>query len=195
MILPSSLTMSPVVVAPSVPSSLGSSTRSTRSSVSTVTETSLISPVQLNYKADDDSSISHCGSIPLASTNRGTKRLSNMAIIHVHNDDNITVVVPSINASEPATAQSMGSWTPTEICKVFFEGESKSIVWRKGRYLLPPSLLNMSLREGGEISSIQCRIKIDHYAEGYNLSEHLTMTVINQYMEVHGRGLSVSLNG
>ena len=52
----------------------------------------------------------------------------------------------------------------------------------------------MPLREGGKTYH-QFNVKIENYAERHNLSEHLPMTVINQYMEVHGRGLSVSLNG
>ena len=115
----SSSTTSPIVATPSVVSSSRSSARSTRSTVSTATEISHIVPTQLNYKVDVDCDIFDRGSIPLSSTNRRTKRLSNMAIIRLRKSDNFTLVLPPRNASEPAFANSMRSRTLVEIGSVF----------------------------------------------------------------------------
>ena len=70
----SSSTTSPIVATTSVVSSSRSSACSTRSTVSTAKETSPVVPTQLNYEGDADCNIFDWGSIPLSSTNRGTKR-------------------------------------------------------------------------------------------------------------------------
>ena len=114
-------------------------------------------PIQLSYEPDDNFSMFVCGSMPLLSTNRGTKRLSNMAIIHLCKADHITAVIPLMNASEPACAQLMCLCTLVETCSVFLEGEKESTLWRKRRHFLPPILLNMCLIEGEEMPSIQCQ--------------------------------------
>jgi hypothetical protein len=117
-----------------------------------------------------------------------------MAIINLRKGDQFTVVVPPINTSEPAVAQLMRSRTITEISNVFLLG-AKRINTLAEREACVTSELDKHVFERGGKKYHQFNVKIEHYAERHSLVENLPSTVIDQYMEVHGRGLTVSLNG
>ena len=99
------------------------STRTTQSSSYSLTSSPSVAPARLNYERDYASSIFDGDTIPLSSNNRGTKQLSDMAIVHLGQHDSITLVVPPMNPSELITAQKVRSRTLSKFCKVFLEGE------------------------------------------------------------------------
>ena len=88
----------------------------------------------------------------------------------------------------------MRSQTLAEIGSVFLD-RGKRFKTPKEREAFVTSDIAKHVFERGGKTYHQFNVKIENYAERHNLSEHLPMTAINQYMEVHGRGLSVSLNG
>ena len=108
-ILQSQPTTSPVLAASLLENYWLPSTRTTQSSSYSLTSSPSVAPARLNYERDYASSIFDGDTIPLSSNNRGTKQLSNTAIVHLRQHDYITVVVPPMNPSNQATAPSMHS--------------------------------------------------------------------------------------
>ena len=188
------LTTSPVLAAMLVNNYWPSSNRTTQSSLLSLTKTPPVAPVQLNYKGNDESCTFDGCTIPLSSHNCGTKQLSNTAIVHLRRHDTITVVVPPMNPSKPVAAQQICSRTLIEFCKVSLEGVLKiNTLEEKESFVNDHPAKHIIERWGKDYHELN--VKIEYYDKKYSLSELLPTTVTEQYIDEHGKGFSVSLNG
>ena len=172
-----------------------SSTRMTRASASMLPNSPSIAPTRLNFESNANTrSNLNEGAIQISSHMRGTKRLTNTAIMHLRAHEYFMVVVPPVNPSEPAKSRAMRTKALIDFSKAFLLEENTSTNQEPKDECIKNEL-NRHMFRRGEKQCHNFNVKLEHYAERDNLRTLLTRRVIEQYMSTHGRGLVVSLVG